>query len=170
MSRQFTRSSRTNRRTTRTIAGGLAAFALVAGAAQSASALPPSDGGGGGEGGGGGTGGGTHPVTLTVTLLSLNCTETEDTMGADEPYLLFNGDRVWGNSSMNNSEGESINITRKSSGVAWVELYDEDSGVFWDDDDHLGTIFITKEQKGQGLQVGRFTSDGADYTLFYQVT
>lgn len=166
MSRQLTRSARTNRRTTRAIAGGLAALALVAGAAQSASARD----GAGDEGGGGSDGGTNQAVSLNVKILSLTCAETEDIMGADEPYLLFNGDRFWGNASMNNGEGESINITRKSSGTAWIELFDEDSGVLGDEDDHLGTVFITKEQKGQGVQVGRFTKDDADYTLYYQVT
>ena len=47
-------------------------------------------------------------------------------------------------------------------------LHDRDTGVF-DKDDHLGTVTASKAQAGKGEQQGKFTRDGANYTLYYEV-
>ena len=49
-----------------------------------------------------------------------------------------------------------------------IKLFDRDTGL-WDDDDHLGTITVDHTLAGQGEQQGKFTKDGADYTLYYEV-
>lgn len=108
-------------------------------------------------------------ATMTVTLHSITCLTTEDWLGADEPYLLVNGRRVWGDSSMNDVESSRVDVTVTSTGTAWVHLYDEDAGWF-DDDDLLGVLLIGEDQIGAGVQQGRFTLDGADYTLYYEVS
>jgi hypothetical protein len=107
-------------------------------------------------------------VRYKLHLKSLFCESTEDSTGADEPYILVNGSRVWGNASMNDNESEDIDVTVKASGNSTITLFDEDTGVF-DDDDKLGVVTVTESQIGQGQQTGKFTGDGANYTLYYTV-
>jgi hypothetical protein len=104
-----------------------------------------------------------------VHIGALVCQQTEDSTGADEPYLLFNGDRIWGNGSLNDRQSAYVGKIGDSSGTAEIELFDADAGWF-DDDDFLGRVTVTEEQIGQGLQIGRFTEDGASYRLYYTVT
>jgi hypothetical protein len=58
--------------------------------------------------------------------------------------------------------------SRCASGASTITLFDEDTGVF-DDDDKLGVVTVTESQIGQGQQTGKFTGDGANYTLYYTV-
>lgn len=107
-----------------------------------------------------------------LKLISLFCETTEDSTGPDEAYLTVNGRRVWGPESINDHE------TRGLDGVGEVEfttsaqikLYDEDSGIFGvDNDDDLGTIDAKSDMAGQGEKRERFTRDGANYTLTFEV-
>ena len=143
------------------------ALTLVAVGAGTAVALPPPDGGGGGGGGGGGTP--APPAQkYKLHLISLYCESTEDWTGPDEPYLLVNGVRVWGNASMNDRESEEINVSLDARGATQIRLFDEDAGWF-DDDDPLGVVTVGESQIDQGVQFGSFTDDGANYTLVYTV-
>jgi hypothetical protein len=104
-----------------------------------------------------------------LNLHTIYCESTEDWTGADEPYLLVNGSRVWGNASMNNRESEDIYRTREESGSTEIRLYDEDAGGIFDPDDLLGTVTVDESQIDQGTQQGHFIEDGANYTLYYTV-
>ncbi|MBE9591881.1 MAG: hypothetical protein IMF19_00225, partial [Proteobacteria bacterium] len=77
-----------------------------------------------------------------LELISLVCKATEDWTGADETYLLLNGRRVWGPNSMNDNDVEDLSRMPKASfhSKVRVDLYDQDSGWF-DDDDHLGRMY-----------------------------
>lgn len=103
-----------------------------------------------------------------LKLISLHCTTTEDSTGADEPYLLVNGNRVWGSSSLN--DGETADLSQvpliSFNGTASIKLFDDDSP---DGDDNLGTHTANESQAGRGTQTGTFTQDDADYTLTYEV-
>ncbi|WP_377482151.1 MAG: hypothetical protein P2A85_29130 (plasmid) [Microcoleus anatoxicus] len=51
---------------------------------------------------------------------------------------------------------------------AEIKLYDEDTGIF-DKDAHLGTATVGSDLAGKGEQQGKFTDDGANYTLYCEV-
>jgi len=82
--------------------------------------------------------------------------------------LLVNGQQVWGDQSINDREGRPINKEVDFSTSAEIKLYDRDTGIF-DKDDHLGTVNVSKDLAGKGEQQGKFTLDGANYTLYYEV-
>jgi len=103
-----------------------------------------------------------------LKLKSLYCQTTEDSSGPDEAYLLVNGQQVWGDQSINDREGRPINKEVDFSTSAEIKLYDRDTGVF-DKDDHLGTVTVSQALAGKGEQQGKFTLDGANYTLYYEV-
>ncbi len=105
--------------------------------------------------------------SMVLVLKSLECHETEDWNGADEPYLTVNGKKVW-NGVMNDGDIETLSIRRTVSSPAYIKLYDTDSGMF-DKNDHLGTVTATSSMKGRGTMTGGFTQDGANYTLYYHV-
>ena len=108
---------------------------------------------------------------MNLRLISLFCSKTEDNAGADEPYLLVNGVKVWGSESpgLNNKETADLSALPVISfdTRARVELFDVDSP---DDDDLLGRFYAGRGQLGQGEVEFKFVEDDADYTLTYEVT
>jgi hypothetical protein len=104
-------------------------------------------------------------VGTEVRLVRLACLTTEDSTGADEAYLNYNGQRVWSD-SINDGESREIGVFRPISGQATVDLFDEDSP---DPDDFLGRITISVSELNGGLRSQDFTGDDAHYTLFYRV-
>lgn len=105
-----------------------------------------------------------------LRLISLHCRKTEDWSGPDEAYLLVKGRRHWGPQSMNDGDAADLSATRPVGfqAKARIDLYDEDAG--WpDDDDHLGRTYAREAQAGKGDVEHRFTGDGADYLLTYEV-
>ena len=105
-----------------------------------------------------------------LRLISLYCQTTEDNTGADEAYLVVNGRQVGGVNSINDRQARDLTYIDPISftTTAEIRLYDQDTGVF-DKDDFLGSLTATKEQAGLGEQRGKFTQDGADYTLTWEV-
>jgi len=103
-----------------------------------------------------------------LKLKSLYCEETEDSSGPDEAYLIVNGSPVWGPQSINDREGRDVNKEVDFTSSAEIDLYDSDTGVF-DDHDHLGRVTVGSDLAGTGEQPGKFTKDGANYTLYYEV-
>jgi hypothetical protein len=148
------------------VAAGVATIAL---STSSAFALPPGGGGGDGGGGDGSGGGGTAAPKFTVVVDSLLCHVTEDNTGADEPYLLGNNVRFWGNGSLNNEQSATVDRSFDAQGNASIKLYDADLGAWPDYDDYLGTVSVTADQIGQGDITGKFTGDGASYEIVYHV-
>jgi len=110
------------------------------------------------------------PSRPRLRLVQLTCDRTEDWAGGDETYLQVNGQRVWGPTSMNNGQSADLRILTPIafSQRARVDLYDQDLG--WPDrDDHLGATYARSTELGRGEREHRFTSDGARYTLVYEV-
>ena len=105
-----------------------------------------------------------------LQLISLVCHGTEDYTGADEPYLLVKGRRIWGPESMNDNDVEDLSRVSpiSFSSKARIDLYDQDAG-WLDDDDHLGTTYARASFAGRGEYEHHFRGDGAHYTLTYQV-
>ena len=104
-------------------------------------------------------------ATTEVRLVRLICHQTEDSAGADEAILTYNGQHVW-NGSINDGQAAEIGAVKPISSQAAVSLYDED----WPDaDDYLGTVWIGEWERDQGLRFQDFTLDDAHYTLVYRV-
>jgi len=105
-------------------------------------------------------------MAIATHLVRLACQQTEDSTGADQAYLTYNGERVFGPRDINDGQSVRLNIVRPLDGEAKVALFDED----WPDaDDFLGSITISAAELNQGLRNQDFTRDGANYTLFYSV-
>jgi len=106
-----------------------------------------------------------------LRLISLVCSETEDNTGADEPYLLVDGNEVWGPQSMNDNDREDLRGIEPISftGSINIKLYDEDVGGWFDDNDLLGSKDVSADLAGAGAKPYEFTKDGGNYTLFCEV-
>lgn len=104
-----------------------------------------------------------------LKLKSLYCETTEDSAGPDEAYLVVNGQTVWGPQSINDPEGRPVDKEVDFTTSAEIKLYDQDAGGPFDQDDYLGTVTAGSDLVGKGEQHGRFTGDGANYTLYYEV-
>lgn len=112
-----------------------------------------------------------EPVNYRLKLISLKCNETEDVTGADDAYLHVDGALKWGPQSMNNGH------TKDLSGIDPIEfensvrldLYDQDAGSWFDDDDHIDKVIISTADAALGVRECKFKGDGASYTLKYQV-
>jgi hypothetical protein len=113
--------------------------------------------------------GATTAPTFTVVIDSLLCHTTEDNSGPDEPFLLGNNVRIWGNGSLNNEESANVNATFDGQGTASIKLYDADLGSWPDYHDFLGEVVVNADQVDQGSQTGTFTKDGASYEVYYHV-
>lgn len=106
-----------------------------------------------------------------LVLVSLHCEETEDTTGADEPYILVNGNRVWGPGSLN--DNDTVDLSKAVNPIAFanhanIQVWDQDTGAF-DDDDKLGDFTVSSEEVAEGDKSRRISGDGSKYTLFYRV-
>lgn len=79
----------------------------------------------------------------TLRLNSILCKTTEDSTGADEPYLLVGNRQVWGSQSMNDNETEDLTVVPNipfNSRIR-LSLYYQDAGWF-DNDDFLGSWVV----------------------------
>lgn len=106
-----------------------------------------------------------------LRLISLVCNATEDNTGADETYLHVEGKRVWGPTSMNDTESKDL---KEVPLIPFryrvrIDLYDQDAGGWFDKDDHLGTTYVSADQADAGEKEHTFTGDGANYRLTYEV-
>ena len=101
-----------------------------------------------------------------LKIRTLKCNITEDSFGADDPYLIINGKRFWGPIKAKAGDILIINeqITFKSKAI--VELWEEDL----DPDDHLGTHIVNDTESDNGKSTAFFKESGADYELVYEVS
>ncbi len=102
----------------------------------------------------------------TIHVRSLKCYETEDYTGADECRIeiYINGEKTVLRHSLNDNETWQIDRQFEFTNEVIIKLYDEDSP---DADDHLGTITIGNGNVQNAT--GKFTGDGANYSIFYDV-
>jgi hypothetical protein len=108
-----------------------------------------------------------------LILKTLVCQVTEDDTGSDEIYIKVNGDKVWGNNSMN--DGDTLHILSDHSNQYLkipvtlgrkvdIEIYDQD-GIF-DPDDKLG---IWSRNIAEGDYGATFRGNWSFYTRFFSV-
>jgi hypothetical protein len=104
-----------------------------------------------------------------LQLISLVCHETEDTFGADEPYLRVGGNVVW-SGSLNDNDSANLQglpeIPFPHTGSISVALFEDDSP---DTDDFLGEVFVSHAQADGTNKTAVFDLDDARYTLTYRV-
>ena len=102
-----------------------------------------------------------------LKLLTLTCFDKQDLVGKDEPYLVVNGNTVWGPSSVGDGDSvdlddvEPIPFATKIS----VDLYEKDPVA----DDHLGSSLAWAWWEGQGPKQLDFTGRGALYAVRVEV-
>ena len=101
----------------------------------------------------------------TLKLKTLKCNITEDSFGADDPYLIVNGKRAWGPIKANAGDTLILNEQVQFKGKSIVELWEQDL----DPDDHLGTHVVSDDEVGNGNTSASFKEKGADYELVYEV-
>lgn len=104
-------------------------------------------------------------------LLTLVCHETEDVTGADSAYLKINGAIVWGPEQINNNQSRNLANAQavRFANTIKVELYDQDLGLVFDEDDYLGSATISAQDAGKGTKEANIKGDGASYTISYRV-
>ena len=104
---------------------------------------------------------------FTLRLERLECHRTEDRAGSDEAKLALAIDgqhaSTW-RRELDKKECLRLGAKFRFRREATLNLWDEDS---LDPDDHLGTVRIPARSAARG--VGRFTKDGARYTIHYVV-
>jgi hypothetical protein len=61
-----------------------------------------------------------------ITLGPLKCINTEDNILGDHPYIKVDGEKVWGPVRMLEDFDDPVGVTRKFTGKATVELWEED--------------------------------------------
>ena len=104
-------------------------------------------------------------------LLTLTCRETEDLTGADSAYLKINGAIIWGPEQINNNQVRNLASSQavRFTDTAKIDLYDQDLGLIFDKDDHIGGATISAEDAGKGTKEVEIKGDGASYTISYRV-
>jgi hypothetical protein len=110
------------------------------------------------------------PHVAQLNLISIVCNETEDYTGSDEIYITVKGKNVW-HKSMDTSEpkkARKINQTIQFDNKVRIDLWDEDTG-FFDDDDHLGRTYAYAAEAGKGELEYVFKGCGSNYRLTYLV-
>ncbi len=109
--------------------------------------------------------------TYRLRLLRLECHETED-WRTDEIYIVVNGSILWAPHDMR--EGHSENLSDipeiEFRGHAVIKLYDQDTHIFGDDDDFLGSHTVSPLDADGTTKRAYFTGDGANYMIEYEVT
>lgn len=109
-------------------------------------------------------------ATNQITVKKLHCSTTEDDAGADESRLKLTLDNVLVaelSRDLNDGDDFIINSTYNFTNGGFFNLYDNDAGSWYDSHDFLGKVTINTDV---GDHEGRFTRDGADYTVYYTIT
>jgi hypothetical protein len=157
---------------TRKIGSAFATALLVCAiGAGSASALPPSEGEGGEGGGSGGTGGGGG-VAATYRFIPIRLTvhDIEDGWGDnyDEPRMYYSG-QTFATTIINKGtvDGSEMPQATFTGSQMQFDLWERDNG--WNDNNKLGTAFITSARLGEEQSVAFRQGGYYDYELVYKV-
>lgn len=101
-----------------------------------------------------------------LTLGTLNCIETEDNWGSDDPYILANGTEVW-RGKLNDGQRADVGAHIDFTTQVLLQLREADDA---DPDDDLGSWTVNVGEAGQGEKRAFFNGDDAHYELFYTVS
>ena len=102
----------------------------------------------------------------TLHLRSLLCRETDDPIGADEPYIEVNGDRVWGPGKIEKGGTCSVDVSLEFGARAEVWIREHDAvGA----DDNIGHFHVFPDEAGKGPQEAHLNGEFGRYSLSYEV-
>jgi len=106
-----------------------------------------------------------------LRLQSLECHQTETITGPDKAYLRVNGRTVWGPQKINDHESKDLGGVDRIEFAenCRIDLYDKDTRLPGDPDDHLGTAYVWSRQVGEGEQHLPFSGSRWSYTLHLRV-
>lgn len=100
----------------------------------------------------------------TLKLKGLVCNNTQE--ARDEPYLIVDGQKVWGPKKMNDGDSKSLDINVPISQRAHIELWEKDR---IGRNDCFGRLDVFPESNPSGTQQHTFRHRHASYTLTYEV-
>ena len=100
----------------------------------------------------------------TLTITSINCRETSNGMGADDLYILVNGQKIF-SAEVDEGENPQVNFQMQFTKHAIIQVWEDDSGS---DDDFLGQHQVNPEPLGETSFA--VDGDGSDYTINYVVS
>ncbi len=101
-------------------------------------------------------------------LLSLYVDAQEDWIGPDEAYLRVGDEVIWGPIEVRAGNSYGVNWVRNFEHDITIQLWEQDSGV-WDDDDHIDSkTFYSWENAPVGSQRD-FWGDGAHYVMAFTI-
>lgn len=124
----------------------------------------PHDGGGGWNGGGGND---HSPVTTyALRLQSITCLRPTE-RGGDDPYLTWNGQRIWSGHDVDRGETNWLGYIPplRFDRAGTLSLYESDRGR----DDFLGSYRVTSWQDRGGYFSIDFDRDGGRYRVIADV-
>lgn len=103
----------------------------------------------------------------TLTIHSVVCHETSDGFGADDLFINFRGERIFGVQQID--EGQTINpgTVANFSVKGQVDFWERDSGS---DNDYLGGFWVHRNQVGQGELSAQLSGDDSNYAVNYEIT
>lgn len=103
--------------------------------------------------------------------ISIECIDQNE-ISQDEPYLLFNGTRIW---SGDMSQGQSIRLDYLDAipfgqgGAATLSLYEDDGDHWYDRNDYIGSTRLSGAQEPGGAFSRDFTGGDAHYRVYMDV-
>lgn len=100
----------------------------------------------------------------TLKLIGLTCNNTQE--ARDEPYLVVNGQKVWGKKKMNDGQSRNLNVNVSIEQRAIIELWEYDK---IGRNDRFGQLNVNVEDQRSGEMHHTFTHRHASYTLTYEV-
>lgn len=103
-----------------------------------------------------------------LLLKSIECFVQQES-GRDEPYLNFNGQKIW-SGSMEEGDTNQLTYNREFDfdGASSLSLWEKDSGLRGKDD-HMGTKHISDLQSNGEAFYFNFTGSGGNYQLYVDV-
>jgi hypothetical protein len=102
----------------------------------------------------------------TLVIHSLACSETTDGAGADDVFINFRGERVWGVVEMDAGQTVHPGVQAHFFVRGRVDVWEYDSGS---DNDLIGSFWVHSNQTGRGEMAVSLSGDDSDYTLVYEI-
>ena len=101
-----------------------------------------------------------------LRIHAVTCHETSDGFGADDLFINFRGERVFGVQQID--AGQTINpgVNAFFFIRGGVDFWERDSAS---DNDYLGGFIVHRNQISKGELTAQLSGDDSDYTVTYQV-
>jgi hypothetical protein len=97
----------------------------------------------------------------------VTCHETSDGFGADDLFINFRGERVFGPQEIDSGQTVNPGVHAHFFIRGDVEFWERDSGS---DNDFLGGFTVHKNQITNGEMTAQLSGDDSNYTVTFQIT